>query len=129
MSIFPGKKSIQNVRASISATKTIYNKPLDKKSNIIRYNWEIILPECRRLKLMGLSFASIGKKLGLPGNAIIYQMNRKTKRLMNRKQKLLELSANMEKIPEDTRTYTQKFFGDPLPGRSALDKLRIKRMK
>lgn len=31
---------------------------------------------------------------------------------------------HLSNLPEDTRDYTQRFFGDPLPGRSALDRAR-----
>jgi len=35
-----------------------------------------------------------------------------------------ELEALMDAIPQDTRSKTARLAGDPLPGRSALDKLR-----
>lgn len=35
-----------------------------------------------------------------------------------------ELEALMDAIPQDTRSKTARFAGDPLPGRSALDRLR-----
>lgn len=31
---------------------------------------------------------------------------------------------HLKKLPEDNRTFTQRFCGDPLPGRSALDRQR-----
>lgn len=33
-----------------------------------------------------------------------------------------EVEARMAEIPEDTRNLTSRAFGDPLPGRSALDR-------
>lgn len=33
-----------------------------------------------------------------------------------------ELEARLAEIPPDTRCLTARFFGDPLPGRSALDR-------
>lgn len=32
----------------------------------------------------------------------------------------------MSQIPQDTRNMTQRAFGDPIPGRSALDQMRSK---
>lgn len=31
---------------------------------------------------------------------------------------------NVPSVPKDTRDFTARFMGDPLPGRSALDKMR-----
>lgn len=33
-----------------------------------------------------------------------------------------ELAARLAEIPADTRSLTARIFGDPLPGRSALDR-------
>ena len=33
-----------------------------------------------------------------------------------------ELAARLADVPADTRCLTARFFGDPLPGRSALDR-------
>lgn len=35
---------------------------------------------------------------------------------------LEEAEAARAAVPDDTRNYTSRFFGDPLPGRSALDR-------
>ena len=34
-----------------------------------------------------------------------------------------DLAARLAEIPADTRSFTARTFGDPLPGRSALDKI------
>lgn len=36
-------------------------------------------------------------------------------------------AARLAEIPADTRTLTQRTFGDPLPGRSALDSKMVQR--
>lgn len=41
-----------------------------------------------------------------------------------RMQAKAELEARLAEIPDDTRTTTARVFGDPLPGRSALDQRR-----
>lgn len=40
------------------------------------------------------------------------------------RRKRAEIEALMDAIPQDTRSKTARFAGDPLPGRSALDQLR-----
>lgn len=35
-----------------------------------------------------------------------------------------DVAKRLAEIPQDTRNVTQRFFGDPLPGRSALDRMR-----
>lgn len=45
-------------------------------------------------------------------------------RVINSTQADRDWKKNKKLIPEDTRTFTQKFCGDPLPGRSALDRMR-----
>ena len=45
----------------------------------------------------------------------------KQKRKNAWRQKKTEFQALVDTIPEDTRTYSQRLMGEPLPGRSALD--------
>lgn len=36
--------------------------------------------------------------------------------------KIVRPPSNIQRVPPDTRTRIAKFMGDPLPGRSALDR-------
>lgn len=45
-------------------------------------------------------------------------------RVSSRARRSDDLAARLAEIPEDTRNETQIFAGDPLPGRSALDRRR-----
>ena len=91
------------------------------------------------LRANGHSWTSIRKKLGVgiewirrrivPGYA--ETSNRKSQerlhrdgesnRVAGRWRRELESHQRAQPRPEDTRNFTQRFLGDPLPGRSALD--------
>lgn len=47
-------------------------------------------------------------------------IDRRNGALLSKKAEMRKMLS--ETVPEDTRNFTQRFMGDPLPGRSALDR-------
>lgn len=56
------------------------------------------------------------KRLAMPGHAHVRPGRRPTK------PKAADVAARLAEIPDDERGLTQRLLGDPLPGRSALDR-------
>lgn len=86
------------------------------------YDWKTIVPLMHRRRADGESFEEISKALGVPKKLLIYQHNTELRRNRRKTHKDF-MTMQKANTPEDTRNVTQKFCGDPLPGRSALDKL------
>lgn len=105
-----------------------------------------------RMRERGRTMLEIAEHLGLDRSTISYHLNaelreKRREYVRERKQMLKEAEEGraaagyvpkylLEKIendwkrlrreiPRDTRTFTQRFFGDPLPGRSALDRKQM----
>lgn len=92
------------------------------------------------LRALGYEYAQIAIELGVgiataycwcnPNNAREYRIARQCKYKKIRgpfRQSVvdpIDVAARLAEIPVDTRDLTAVVFGDPLPGRSALDKMR-----
>lgn len=102
-----------------------------------------IKPEVERMRLDGFSWAAIGRKLGvrqeLAKRAVDAEYDAKIRERQKnyhreRRQTFKVGKKNhfvrhevidpsvLNTIPPDTRTFTARALGDPLPGRSALDR-------
>lgn len=101
--------------------------------------------EAKRLRSEGLTFAEIGKALGVTGSTAhnwldpSFAQARRDQINRNRGSRPLrrvtstatrtaagapsdtDIEKRLREIPQDTRSLTGRLFGDPLPGRAALD--------
>lgn len=109
---------------------------------------EQIAEEARRLHALGLSWLEIGRVLGVSNETARYAADpeyaarrrnanrlRKLQRYVPKKNRVVEsrppesdarraIEAALSRMKADTRTPFQRAFGDPPPGRSALDQKR-----
>ena len=104
---------------------------------------EEIAPTVQKLRDDGLTWAQIGRKLGIRGevakrsvdadyHARIRERQKNYHRERRQTFKVPQKNHFVRKddidprvlnsVPPDTRTFTARAFGDPLPGRSALDR-------
>lgn len=104
------------------------------------------IAKIRRLKATGMLIKDIAKECDVNKSTVIYHTSEKRKKAereaRNQRQKELFLSKKsmecvkfdfvpeetrqmaerlMRQVPRDTRDLTGRVFGDPIPGRSALD--------
>lgn len=98
----------------------------------------------RELRRQGMSWKDIGHQIGCSGttarclvdqdyaemrrNDINYRRRHGPSPNSRRSVRVVD-DKNLPKVPEDTRTLTGRVFGDPLPGRSAYDKLKMEKTK
>lgn len=92
-----------------------------KKSGRKGWDWETLDPQLIELRDKGLSYEGISLRLNVPPETLRYRIYTLNVHLNHSKERLR--IAKMKIQPKDTRSITGKFCGDPLPGRSALDKL------
>jgi hypothetical protein len=109
---------------------------------------EINVEKARALKAQGWGYTRIGELLGTTGQTVKTRLEPDYEEL--RKQRTNEirrshrgysikdvvlserrvpeeiLAARLAEIPQDTRTQGQRLLGDPLPGRSALDRRTVR---
>lgn len=100
---------------------------------------EEVLARASRLKESGRTWNAIGRELGLPPEAIRWRIDpqyvaahreshgagqRRVIQNYTYRMTAQEAQAALSSIPSDTRNFTARAFGDPLPGRSAFDKRR-----
>jgi hypothetical protein len=119
--------------------------PKDEKYSLrpVVVDEEQILEQARALLKNGAHYPDLTEKFGLSRDWFVrrleptkaqkrrdqinrnrWQMGKRgasTQRAETRQQRDVRVEAKAEQIA-DTRDYTQRFFGDPLPGRSALDR-------
>lgn len=84
--------------------------------------------EMRRRRRGGQSYRSIAEDMGYSDTTVrkytqdearlTFASQRDRRRLSD------DAAARLAEIPNDTRDITGRAFGDPLPGRSALDQMR-----
>lgn len=84
--------------------------------------------QARRLRSQGKTTAFIAKEIGVSETTVrrILTDHQDSRRVANsqraeRHDDKADAARLMRKIPNDTRSLTARFFGDPLPGRSAAD--------
>lgn len=94
----------------------------------------------RSLRAQGISWNKIGVRLGVPGDVVRWRVDPDyvaahrsahgagERIVHNYSYRLSERAAlaAVSSVPRDTRSTTARAMGDPLPGRSALDKKRAK---
>lgn len=106
-----------------------------------------IAAEGRRLRQEGLSWRAIGRIFGVGDQTVRYWADpdraqevraaSASNRAAGRKQGgrpsredsaagRADVMARLAEIPPDTRSITARLFGDPLPGRSALERERVR---
>lgn len=104
-----------------------------------------LVSKARKLRLKGLGYVTIARALGVSQGAVYYWLNKdradaRLERQRNRTRKErwfnpnyicvnyrppeADYLARLAEIPPDTRTLSQRLLGDPVPGRSALDRRR-----
>jgi len=84
------------------------------------YDWNNLQPKAMRMRKAGISYPDIGTEIGIPPDVIRHRLNRGSKTKKTSREKNAELKVLLAEIPPDKRTYTQRFFGDPIWERSAL---------
>lgn len=93
------------------------------------------LERTRQLRALGLSWEKIGRQVGFGPDVLRYRLDPTRKRggesgLSSMIRDLpyrpteAEVDRLLSTIPRDTRNFTSRVCGDPLPGRSALDQRR-----
>lgn len=90
-----------------------------------------VISLARRMKASGETWNAIGRATGVDGSTIRgrldpeYAKRRNAEIYAARLRRGADVSATQAdvvfRVPEDTRSPIARFFGDPLPGRSALD--------
>lgn len=104
----------------------------------MRHISEETLEMTRTLRSLGLSWEKIGRQVGFGPDVLRYRLDPTRKRggesgLSSTLRSLpfrptqAELDSLLSKVPRDTRDFTARVCGDPLPGRSALDQRRQSR--
>lgn len=82
------------------------------------------------LREMGWTYRRIADALGMSTSGVDYLLNptRRTTKTdtLNVGPTAEELRERFRAIPKDTRDLTSKICGDPLPGRSALDRGEVR---
>lgn len=96
------------------------------------------IDEARKLRASNVKFwtyAELGKRYALSGVTVYYALNNHAARVAEERRAAsrayqgprpidpARLAERLAAIPADTRDLTARFFGDPLPGRSALDRM------
>ena len=98
-----------------------------------------VIAQARKLRAAGTSWESIGVRLGFKGQTIRQRLAADFPAA--RRARYIDLAAFIEMdeeritpeeaaraiatVPLDTRSVQARFLGDPLPGRSALDRKRL----
>jgi hypothetical protein len=97
------------------------------------------IARARQLRAAGASWKHIGARLGYHGNTLRERLDREfaaAQRLRYMEPDAFiftdeeritpeEAARAIATVPIDTRTVAARFLGDPLPGRSALDRKRL----
>ena len=98
------------------------------------------IARARMLRAAGTSWADIGARLGYHGNTVRRRLDpefvvvrhvryaKPVDSIRTDEPRITpeEAARALATVPADTRTIQARFLGDPLPGRSALDKRRAR---
>lgn len=93
-----------------------------------------ILERARIMRAAGRSWNAIGRECGFDGDVIRWRIDPDfvarhkamhggpVSMIVHQRFSHADIEVILRKVPPDTRSMQARFFGDPLPGRSALDK-------